>query len=131
MMTPAFEFQAAPESVCYRPTSGFGLHPPANRRAGEVNARSCPAGTDSGFWVRRPLRGLGMIESISAPFIRFPIGTSLLMAGILFIGLVHTPCYLLRRCRRSTSRPSRSARLCPARAPKPWPRRWRSRWNGS
>ena len=32
-----------------------------------------------------------MIESISAPFIRFPIGTSLLMAGILFIGLVAYP----------------------------------------
>ena len=32
-----------------------------------------------------------MIESISAPFIRFPIGTSLLMAGVLFIGLVSYP----------------------------------------
>ena len=32
-----------------------------------------------------------MIESISAPFIRFPIGTSLLMAGILFVGLVSYP----------------------------------------
>src|SRR6201997_1116483 len=41
--------------------------------------------------MRRPLRGLGMIEGISAPFIRFPIGTSLLMAGILFIGLVSYP----------------------------------------
>src|ERR1700741_3062655 len=41
--------------------------------------------------MRRPLRGLGMNEGISAPFIRFPIGTSLLMAGILFIGLVSYP----------------------------------------
>ncbi|MGE5158277.1 MAG: efflux RND transporter permease subunit, partial [Gemmatimonas sp.] len=32
-----------------------------------------------------------MNESISAPFIRYPIGTSLLMAGILFIGLVAYP----------------------------------------
>ncbi len=32
-----------------------------------------------------------MNEGISAPFIRFPIGTSLLMAGILFIGLVSYP----------------------------------------
>jgi HAE1 family hydrophobic/amphiphilic exporter-1 len=32
-----------------------------------------------------------MKESISSPFIRFPIGTSLLMAGILFIGLVSYP----------------------------------------
>jgi hydrophobic/amphiphilic exporter-1 (mainly G- bacteria), HAE1 family len=30
-------------------------------------------------------------ESISAPFIRYPIGTSLLMAGILFVGLVSYP----------------------------------------
>jgi HAE1 family hydrophobic/amphiphilic exporter-1 len=32
-----------------------------------------------------------MNESISAPFIRYPIGTSLLMAGILFVGLVAYP----------------------------------------
>src|ERR1700730_3005953 len=31
---------------------------------------------------------LRMNESISAPFIRYPIATSLLMAGILFVGLV-------------------------------------------
>ncbi|MCE3257464.1 MAG: Acriflavin resistance protein, partial [Nitrobacter vulgaris] len=30
-------------------------------------------------------------DSISAPFIRYPIGTSLLMAGILFVGLVAFP----------------------------------------
>jgi hydrophobic/amphiphilic exporter-1 (mainly G- bacteria), HAE1 family len=30
-------------------------------------------------------------DGISAPFIRFPIGTSLLMAGILFVGLVAYP----------------------------------------
>src|SRR3954454_13922685 len=32
-----------------------------------------------------------MNESISAPFIRYPIATSLLMTGILFIGLVAYP----------------------------------------
>jgi HAE1 family hydrophobic/amphiphilic exporter-1 len=32
-----------------------------------------------------------MNESISSPFIRYPVGTSLLMAGILFIGLVSYP----------------------------------------
>jgi len=32
-----------------------------------------------------------MNESISSPFIRYPIGTSLLMAGVLFIGLVSYP----------------------------------------
>ena len=34
---------------------------------------------------------LAMIESISSPFIRYPIATSLLMAGILFVGLVSYP----------------------------------------
>src|SRR6476620_2637420 len=32
-----------------------------------------------------------MHESISSPFIRYPIGTSLLLAGILFVGLVAYP----------------------------------------
>jgi hydrophobe/amphiphile efflux-1 (HAE1) family protein len=32
-----------------------------------------------------------MSQGISAPFIRYPIGTSLLMAGILFVGLVAYP----------------------------------------
>ena len=32
-----------------------------------------------------------MYESISSPFIRYPIGTSLLMAGILFVVLVAYP----------------------------------------
>src|SRR6201989_307637 len=32
-----------------------------------------------------------MSAGISAPFIRYPIGTSLLMAGILFVGLVAYP----------------------------------------
>src|ERR1700688_940452 len=32
-----------------------------------------------------------MSEGISAPFIRYPIGTSLMMAGILFLGLVAYP----------------------------------------
>src|SRR3977135_1015177 len=32
-----------------------------------------------------------MNESISSPFIRYPIATSLLMAGILFVGLVAYP----------------------------------------
>src|ERR1700744_554899 len=41
--------------------------------------------------MRQPARGLGMKEIILSPFIRYPIGTSLLMAGILFIGLVSYP----------------------------------------
>src|SRR5436189_5406173 len=32
-----------------------------------------------------------MSDGISAPFIRYPIGTSLMMAGILFVGLVAYP----------------------------------------
>ena len=35
--------------------------------------------------------GSAMNESISSPFIRYPIATSLLMAGILFVGLVAYP----------------------------------------
>jgi hydrophobic/amphiphilic exporter-1 (mainly G- bacteria), HAE1 family len=35
--------------------------------------------------------GPDMNESISSPFIRYPIGTSLLMAGVLFVGLVAYP----------------------------------------
>ena len=34
---------------------------------------------------------IAMNESISSPFIRYPIATSLLMAGILFVGLVAYP----------------------------------------
>ena len=37
------------------------------------------------------VKGQGKGEGISAPFIRYPIGTSLLMAGILFVGLVAYP----------------------------------------
>src|SRR6201998_146651 len=41
--------------------------------------------------MRQPSGDLGMYESISSPFIRYPIGTSLLMAGVLFVGLVAYP----------------------------------------
>ena len=34
---------------------------------------------------------MNISSNISAPFIRRPIGTSLLMAGILFVGLVAYP----------------------------------------
>ncbi len=38
-----------------------------------------------------PTGTTGAGEGISAPFIRYPIGTSLMMAGILFVGLVAYP----------------------------------------
>jgi hydrophobic/amphiphilic exporter-1 (mainly G- bacteria), HAE1 family len=41
--------------------------------------------------MRQPFIGPAMNESISSTFIRYPIGTSLLMAGILFVGLVSYP----------------------------------------
>jgi hypothetical protein len=45
-----------------------------------------------GEFGSRPTQGqAGMSEGISAPFIRYPIGTSLMMAGILFVGLVAYP----------------------------------------
>src|SRR5215831_14167347 len=89
-----------------RPFSGRGrlramtasLYAAAQRRAiqepadsREENARSCPLSArfrDAG--VSRP-SGPSMNQSISAPFIRYPIGTSLLMAGVLFVGLVAYP----------------------------------------
>ena len=58
-----------------------------------------------------------MTGGISAPFIRYPIGTSLLMAGILFVGLVAYPLLpvapqqLLGRLRFSTS--ASQVRGCP------------------
>ena len=55
--------------------------------------------------------------SISAPFIRRPIATSLLMAGILLVGAAAYRSCRWPRCRRSISRPSRSRRSC--RAPDP------------
>ena len=73
-----------------------------------------------------------MNESISAPFIRYPIATSLLMAGILFVGLVSYPLLPvapLPQVDFPTIQVSPPA--CPAAAPKPWRPRWRSRWNGS
>jgi HAE1 family hydrophobic/amphiphilic exporter-1 len=56
--------------------------------------------------------GSGMYESISSPFIRYPIGTSLLMAGLLFVGLVAYPLLPVAPLLRSTSRPSRSPPAC-------------------
>jgi multidrug efflux system membrane fusion protein len=69
--------------------------------------------------------------TLSEPFIRRPIATSLLMAA-----------HRLRRPRRLSAAAGRAAaagRLpdhpgqpaCPARARRPWPRRSRSRWSGS
>ena len=58
----------------------------------------------------------------SSPFIKRPIATSLLMAAIFLVGLVGlSRCCRWRRCRRWTSRPSRSPRSSPAPAPRPWP----------
>ena len=50
-----------------------------------VTHRDCEFGAGPG---QGPVK---MNESISAPFIRYPIATSLLMAGILFVGLVAYP----------------------------------------
>ena len=40
--------------------------------------------------------------NISAPFIRYPVATSLMMVGVLFVGLVAFPTCRSRPCRRST-----------------------------
>src|SRR5215510_6723396 len=69
-----------------RPLAGrAGNHiGPIQGAAGHAGQQQC-RGCDSR--EGRP----GMIGGISAPFIRYPIGTSLLMAGILFVGLVAYP----------------------------------------
>jgi HAE1 family hydrophobic/amphiphilic exporter-1 len=67
-----------------RPSKGFGKR--TSVLAG--HPRAAPGFREKMRW---PSLDLGMNESISSPFIRFPIGTSLLMAGILFVGLVSYP----------------------------------------
>jgi HAE1 family hydrophobic/amphiphilic exporter-1 len=53
--------------------------------------------------------GVGSEEvSVSSGFIKRPIGTTLLMAAILLVGIAPIRCCRSRRCRRSISRPSRS-----------------------
>ena len=71
----------------------FSGHP--HEKFEETHARACtsrpriPYFRDQDAPVHR--RFHGMNESISSPFIRYPIATSLLMAGILFVGLVSYP----------------------------------------
>jgi len=72
-----------------------------------------------------------MSENVSAPFIRYPIGTSLLMAGILFVGLVSYPLLPVAPLPQVDFPTIQVSARCRAAVPKPWPRRWRSRWNVS
>ena len=85
--------------------------------------------------VRTPTQSkvaAGMSDGISAPFIRYPIGTSLLMAG-------HSLCRP-RRLSAAAGRPAAAGRLpdhpdhrdtAGRAARKPWRPRWRSRWSGN
>src|ERR1019366_6808533 len=59
-----------------------------NARVRGRTLRATPGSREDAPAVQWILR---MNESISAPFIRYPIATSLLMAGILFVGLVSYP----------------------------------------
>ena len=59
-----------------------------------------------------------MFGGVSAPFIRRPVATTLLMVAILLVGLVAYPARCRsRRCRRSTFRRFRSRRQLPGASP--------------
>ncbi len=68
---------------------------------------------------------------ISAPFIRYPIGTSLLMAGILFIGLVAYPLLPVAPLPQVDFPTIQITPAFRAPARRRWRPRWRSRWSGS
>ena len=72
-----------------------------------------------------------MSEGISAPFIRYPIGTSLMMAGILFVGLVAYPLLPVAPLPQVDFPTIQITANCRALALKQWRRRWRSRWSGN
>ncbi len=73
-----------------------------------------------------------MSEGISAPFIRYPIGTSLMMAGILFVGLVAYPLLTVAPLPQVDFPTIQITATFAGRQPgKPWLRRWRSRLSGS
>ncbi len=111
-------------------TSGTGIE-----RAGRdqqsippAAGRPCARERRAGFRRRRP-GGSASVMSISEPFVRRPIATSLLMGGSSCSVWSSSPCCQWPLCRRSTSPPFRSPPICRAAARKPWPRRWPRRWN--
>ena len=73
-----------------------------------------------------------MSDGISSPFIRYPIATSLLMAGILFVGLVAYPLLPVAPLPQVDFPTIQVAAIAAGRAARtPWRRRWRSRWSAS
>ena len=81
--------------------------------------------------MRRRLLEPGMNESISSPFIRYPIGTSLLMAGILFVGIVAYPLLPVAPLPQVDFPTIQVSATCPAAARRRWPPRWPSRSSAS
>ena len=71
------------------------------------------------------------IMNISAPFIRRPVGTTLLTAAIAWRARSRISTCRWRRCRRWIFPPSPSGPRCPAPVRKSWPRPWPRRWNGN
>ena len=72
-----------------------------------------------------------MNEGISAPFIRYPIGTSLLMAGILFVGLVAYPLLPVAPLPQVDFPTIQITATLPGASPETMASRWRSRWSGN
>ncbi len=69
--------------------------------------------------------------SLSGPFIRHPIGTTLLMIGVLFAGIVAYPRLPVAPLPQVDFPTIQVSATLPAPAPRPWPRRWHSRWRPS
>ena len=69
-----------------------------------------------------------MEGGISAPFIRLPIATSLLMVGVLFAGLVAYPRLPVAPLPQVDFPTITVSASLPGASPELWPRRWRSRW---
>ncbi len=70
--------------------------------------------------------------SVSAPFIRRPIATSLLMAGVLLVGLVSFPLLPVAPLPQVDFPTIQvSAAAAGRQSRKPWPPRWRRRWKPS
>ncbi|MGY4253563.1 multidrug efflux pump subunit AcrB [Bradyrhizobium sp. USDA 4516] len=72
-----------------------------------------------------------MNESFSSRFIRYPIGTSLLMAGILFVGMVAYPLLPVAPLPQVDFPTIQISASLPGASPKPWRPPSRSRWSGN
>ncbi len=69
--------------------------------------------------------------SISAAFIKRPIGTTLLALAILLVGAAVFPLLPVAPLPQVDFPTIQVSANLPGASPKPWPPTWRSRWSGS